>query len=66
MPFEFFEVVRVEPHEDAPSEIKGLRGRVGAVLGMSREEVDDPTSYAVDLDGLDEGWSIEALSGFDR
>jgi hypothetical protein len=58
--FDFFEVVRVEPRRDAPSEIKALRGRTGCILGKSAEEGQEPTIYAVDLDGVEEGWSIDA------
>ena len=58
--FDFFEVVRVEPRPDAPEAIQGQRGRIGVVLGKSAEEGQEPTSYAVDLDGVDDGWSIDA------
>ena len=58
--FDFFEVVRVEPRPGSDAELEALRGRIGAVLGKSAEEGELPTSYAVDIDGLDEGWSIDA------
>jgi len=60
MAFEFFEVVRVEPSAEAPDEVQRLRGRVGAVLGRSAVEGQEPTSYAVDLDGVDDVWSLDA------
>ena len=34
--------------------------RVGAVLGRSAEEGQEPASYAVALEGGDECWSIDA------
>jgi len=56
---EYFEVVRVEPRSDARPELEALRGRVGAVLGISAEE-GEPRAYAVCLDGMDGTWMIQA------
>ena len=50
MGFEFFEVVRVEPRPGAASWVQALCGQVGAVLGQSRDEGQEPTAYAVSLD----------------
>jgi hypothetical protein len=60
MPFEFFEVVRIEPRPDTPAEIRRLHARIGAVLGKSAEDGQEPTSYAVDLDDVEEAWTIDA------
>lgn len=60
MPFAFFEVVRVQPRAGAPPGIQRLRGHIGAVLGISAEDGQEPTGYAVALDGVEDGWFIDA------
>jgi hypothetical protein len=58
--FDFLEAVRVEPRPDC---FAAIQRRIGAVLGKSVEEGQEPTSYAVDLDGVDE--LVEGCAGPD-
>jgi hypothetical protein len=58
MAFEFFQEVRIAPRPHADHELKELHGRIGAVLGISREPGQPPASYAIAIDGLDEVWSL--------
>ena len=54
--FEFYEVVRIEPRSGADTELEQMRGRIGAVLDKQSEDGEQPTGYAVSIDGLDECW----------
>lgn len=59
MAFEFFQEVRIAPRPHADHELNKLRGRLGAVLGISREPGQPSASYAVAIDGLAAVWSLD-------